>query len=711
MTRLVALVFALIAWATWASSQEVTVRSGEHDGYTRLVFNVPPNTGWVVKHRKGGARLIVDLDDVTYKTGGVFSRLTTNRLASLSQKQPGDGLELDFGCDCVASAFLYRDSMIVLDIAPGAILPPLLANIPPPQSIPKPDLSSRPNSTEVIELPSLPLGGQSFKDQLSTRLLQGADRDVLDLNLATIGPRRQPELQALPLTVGLNSNVELSTALDELNALLGSEFPQIEANPVCFTSVELGFETWADDRPFQDQVALLRAGLFQEFDRLNADRALALSKLYAYYGFGAESLQMLGLSGLQSDEAQRVAAIANIVDDQPFPHRSPFHGLQRCDSDAALWAALAERELTTDARVEAIEQSFVRLPDHLRRSLGPRLSSILVEAEQLEAARRVLRSVERVEPETTPSLANAKAEVAYAEGDGSSEESHLSEVIKAPEASTEAPLALARLVEKRWNDRGAVSLQELDLAATYAIEYRQTEMGPMMARTHVVALGLMQEFEQAFELIDTLPDSAEEPAVLDRHLQLLAERADDLTFLRQSLSLSQPQKDAVSTDTAIALSRRLTKLGFGTQAAALANRGQDRARRAERALLRAQAALQAGRPYQAVLELADDPSDAANALRIEAMIASRDFANAAALLQEVGDVQAANRYYWLANMPDRADVDSNGKFAELNATTQALADAPERIEDKPLANAVNLLDESAQARARIAALLEIVETE
>ncbi|MCX8955686.1 hypothetical protein OU790_19910, partial [Ruegeria sp. NA] len=66
------------------------------------------------------------------QTGSVFGRLTSDRLAALSQAQPGSALELEFGCDCTASACLFRNSMIVLDIAPAIALPPLLAEIPPP---------------------------------------------------------------------------------------------------------------------------------------------------------------------------------------------------------------------------------------------------------------------------------------------------------------------------------------------------------------------------------------------------------------------------------------------------------------------------------------------------------------------------------------------------------------------------------------------------
>lgn len=153
---------------------------------------------------------------------------------------------------------------------------------------------------------------------------------------------------------------------------------------------------------------------------------------------------------------------------------------------------LSDGELAPDANVEAIENAYSRLPDHLRRQLGPRLSEILVSAQQLEAARRILRSVDRIEPETTSRVAQAKASVAKAEGDSDREEELLTEVITSTDAAAESPLALARLVEKRWSERKAVSFQELDLAASYAVEFRRSELGAMMNRTYAIALSLSQ---------------------------------------------------------------------------------------------------------------------------------------------------------------------------------------------------------------------------
>ncbi|NVO56130.1 hypothetical protein HW561_10055 [Rhodobacteraceae bacterium B1Z28] len=714
MTRTCVLASLLITMATGAASQEITVRSGEHDGYTRLVFNVPPGTDWVLAQRKNGARLTVAMDDVTYRTGPVFGRLSTNRLASLSQTKPGAALEMEFGCDCVASAFLFQKSMIVVDIEPGTSLPPLIADIPLPvsrQEVQNVQPPKTPAPVAALNLSLLNRNGQGFKDQLSIRLLQGADRHILDLNLAPIGPRSSLTAESTTLPPDLSSNVSLSTVLDDLVGLPRAEFPQIEAKPICFSSAELGFNGWSDARPFPDQVAEFRAGLFHEFDRLDDARVVDLAKLYAFHGFGAEASSVLGLLETQPSDAAWVSTIARVVDERQTIAPNPFGGLQHCNSDAALWAVLTEQALASDARLEVVEQSFARLPDHLRRNLGPRLSSILVDAEELEAARRILRSVDRVERNGHPDVSQAKAEVAEAEGDDTRAEALLTEIIAAPDAAIEAPLALARLVEKRWADRGAVSSQELGLAASYATEFRRSEIGPLMMRTHAIALGLSHEFDTAFDLVRALPQGDDAAGTLNRHLQLLAERSDDVIFLRQTLEMPSDMVDALTIDTAIALSERFASLGFATQTFALANRQHDTTRRSDRARLRARAALMNGRPHQAMLELAEDTSEDAAALRVQAMDAIEDFASAGGMLRDLGDTGAANRYFWLAGLRELIDAEAVGKFADLNETTQALSNPPVRLLDTPLADAANMLRDSEAARQQIAELLKTVRQE
>lgn len=710
MIRIGLLFAVLLGGALAAHAQNLTVRSGEHDGYTRLVVQVPDDTDWVLRQRKNGAHLSVALDAAVFETGAVFGRLTTNRLTGLAQAGAGAALEMEFGCECVASAFLYQESMIVVDIAPGTVLPPLPIDLPPPlaaqdRGAPR----QRQQNLDGLTWPPLNLNASGVQTQLSTRVLQGADRELLDLNIAEVGSRQSNPTYAQPTPRGIEANISVSSVLDELDGVLGVDVPQIVTQPACISDAELDFASWSDGRALPDQIAALRAGMFEEFDRPDDEYILDLAKLYAFYGFGAEAVQALRLMGAQPIETTWVTAIAHVVDRRASNYPSPFRGLQRCAGDVALWAVLVDAHLSPKADPDLIEQAFVRLPDHVRRNLGPDLSSIFVDAQHLEGARRILRSVDRVETRTRPGVAQANARVAEAEGDTARSEVILTEVIAAPDAALEAPLALARLIEKRWSDRGAVSPKELELAAAYALEYRRSDVGPMMTRAYTVALGLSQDFDTALAQITALPADKDHTAALNRHLHLLAERADDITFLRQSLTMPKDMTGAIELDAALALADRLATLGFAQPALALANRPQDSLKRAQRARLRARAAILNNRPRQALLELSDDTSQAAQALRIKALKASDDFAKAGATSLDLGDVATANRFFWQADMIEKVDLTAGGPHAQLGATAMALSNAPARLSETPLADAKNLLTDSAETRQRIQDMLNLTQ--
>lgn len=708
MNRFAFITAAVIAAASGAAADDLTVRSGEHEGFTRLVVHVPQDTGWVLKHTKNGARLHVALKDATYDISSVFRRLTQDRLTAMSQAKPGAALELEFGCDCVASAYLFKNTMIVIDIAPGTLPPSLISDVPLPVLPENRKQEPAPGSEQALDTLALPLLNQNangFEDQLSTRLLQGADRDIIDLNIAAVGPRASTSKQEVFLPSDLEMNIQVTSILDDLEGLLGPDIPELKKRRDCVSSDELAFEDWSDGRPFAVQAAYLRSELYQEFDTVDTHKAMELAKLYAYSGFGAEAMTALNLLADQSLETDRVAAIGRVLDNGPLTENNPFAGLQRCDSDAALWAALTEGNLREDANLTAIEQSFVRLPDHLRRHVGPALSDILVDGKELEAARRVLRSVDRVNTQTNASLAHAKASVASAEGDAPKTEALLTEAIEASDATFEAPIALARLVDKRWRERGAISPKELELADSYTVEFRHADIGEMMQRTHAVALSLGQEFDAALDALAELPEDEDTTDALNRVVLILTERAEDATFSRRILALPQKQADGLTTDTAIAVANRLTELGFSRQARALANRPQDRLRTDELARVRARAALLDQRPHQALLELEDDHTEEAIDLRAEALQAAGKFAAAGALMRDAGRTDDASRLYWLADQTDEAELAQSEKFDLVIKSTLGLTAEVGRLPDTPLADAENLLRDSAETRQMIADLL------
>ncbi|WP_170459717.1 hypothetical protein [Ruegeria arenilitoris] len=709
MIRILLLTLGLNALATGVLAKDVPVRSGEHDGFTRLVLSVPAGTNWSLAHRKNGARLAVELDDVEFKTGSVFARLSAGRLEAISQADSGAPLELDFGCDCAATAFLYKDTMIVVDIAAQKALPPPSLDIPsiviPEQTSKRRPQAEAPSIEIVAPLPQLDRDG--LQQRLSTRLLQGADRELVDLNVTPPGPRASAP-EALPdIARDLPAHIQVSSILDELGKLGEPPLQPLGSLPACISDAELGFDTWSDGRPFAHQVAELRAGLFLEFDRVDGSIALKLAKLLAHWGFGSEAIQVLQLMEDASPEQEWVRAVAQIIDDQPVSEPNKLRGLQRCDGAVAMWAAMADGQLQDDAQQERMEQAYLRLPEHLRRILGPRLAEIFVNSGQLEAARRVLRSVDRVQTLQHPEVTLAQATVAAAEGDADTRDILLNDVIDNPSSDLEAPLALARLVEKKWAEGGAVSRRQIDLISGYAIELRNSELGPVMARGHALALALGSEFSAAFNILDAHRRDETWSDTRNRILHLAAERADDLTFLLYSSTLKPYELESNSTETSLLLAKRFADLGFAKQARDLTDAGSDGTRRRDRAILRARAALLENRPDLALRELAEDPSDVAERLRAQALTDMGNYTAAVEAWRDIGDEDTAARLSWWAgfNLEDVGAKDTVlGQVIDLSSALRAPV---QREPDKPISDAEQLLEASADTRQKIAELLNV----
>ena len=103
-----------------AQSRTVTLRSGDHPGYARLVLDFPgPRPPW--RLGRAGQVYLLDLDagDVRIDTSGVYRLIGRDRITGVAQNELGGPLAIDLGCDCHADAFEFGDASIVIDIRDG----------------------------------------------------------------------------------------------------------------------------------------------------------------------------------------------------------------------------------------------------------------------------------------------------------------------------------------------------------------------------------------------------------------------------------------------------------------------------------------------------------------------------------------------------------------------------------------------------------------
>lgn len=719
----------LIASAVQAA--EIDVRSGEHDGFTRLVFRIEPGTGWNLESGADAARLTIDLTDVVFRFDTVFDRIPRTRLAALNQSAPGAPLEMELACPCDARGFVQSGSLLVVDIRPrpdGAPAPPTLPPLASPITLPLvPDRLARPSpadspaagqivATRPPAFSTLPVrqAGRAVETRLYSRILRGVDQEVLTLdpgNASRAAPDTLAAQAALAETLeqGLGlSNLRVSTVVDrDLGGIRGGNASPDSHLP-CTDASRLAVDTWGSDAPFQTQLAGLRAGLYREFDAVDSDLALQMVRLYLFFGFGAEARDILSLAGANAQDHSLLSALADAVDGEPPRPGNPLAGQQACDGPAALWSALTEGRVAENADTKAVLRSFAALPQHLRAHLGPTLGDRLTEAGFVDAARQILRGTERTRTADPVSIEVVEAKLAELENKPDVQEEKLARIVTDDKASIHAPLALADLIEKRWAEGGDMSERDLELAAAFAQEYRKSEIGPRLQAAHIIALALAGRFDQAMLAVGAAGADRDQQAwteTLNRVLSRLTARSDDVTFLRHVSILPNDQFLAARLENAEQIAERLIALGFHELALRYADRPQDRKGRRDRAVLIARATLGTGRPHRALLELAGIESDEANRIRAEALYRTGDYSGAADLLAQSGDLERASRYVWISGASDPMPGTEGTGFAEIHAIGKDLLEPETEYPETPLAQARSIVENSSSMRDRIAEML------
>lgn len=112
-------------------AEVVRVTSGEHDGFTRLVFAVDPSLGWSMQNGNRSAKLVFSTEEITFNDSEVFTRIAKNRLSAIHTVEGADtsSFQMDLECNCDVKAYAYLDSYIVVDI--------LDSNVPSADNIPE----------------------------------------------------------------------------------------------------------------------------------------------------------------------------------------------------------------------------------------------------------------------------------------------------------------------------------------------------------------------------------------------------------------------------------------------------------------------------------------------------------------------------------------------------------------------------------------------
>lgn len=714
MIRLI-LLFLLALSPGLATANPVVVQSGEHDGFTRLVFNYGQTVDWQMGRSADGYELQVARDSV-YDFTEVFDLIGKGRLAAIWSDPATGALRIGVACACHAIPFEFRPGIIVVDLRDG----------PPPKgssfelaldgstpvltqkSAPRP--SARPTTSggydwlrQTAEKPETPNPFQPqqrvtidadptlqpLRDALLRQISRGAAQGVVDMAkpASPAGSGNGSGNPSVQIRVGDLPGVTSSTA-DEREALAAD-------GKICPSGTELDLASWGDDRPFSEQLPEAMHGLIGEFDKPDPGVVTKAVKFHLFMGFGAEARQLLTAFPTGSGSAPLWRSLSYLLDAEPDPAPA-FTGLAACDSAASLWAMLSD---PPPAKGEPVNQNaallaFSALPIHQRNLLGPALAERFLARGDDAAARAIRDAILRSPDASAVETDLLQASMDMQAGDPAAAQVTLESVLADP--GPHATEAMIAYVEARVAQSLPVEPDIVPALEAMVLEQSGTPLQPAVERALILAQAASGDFKSALAAV---PDQPETESEIWR---VLAFVGVDAAILEHAILPDEQARPNLPADVTEAIVRRLQTLGFAQDAA----RWIDGLATPD-VILAASVALAQGDARAALTWLAGSSDPAAQSLRAAALDQLGDADGAAKAFAASGAEDQAVASMIRARDWDQLKTTAPDPWKAAIATVLPPAD-PALIPEGPLAKSQSLIEDSTTTRQTLMALLDSV---
>ncbi|WOI56182.1 hypothetical protein [Palleronia sp. LCG004] len=594
----VAICLGVLTIAGSAEAQSVLVRTGEHDGFTRVVLNAPQGMDWSID-REGGTVRISGPGTARYDLANVYRPIARARVGTIEAAGEGD-LLVELNCACQIDSFETGSGAFVLDIvdpvegAPvevdmAALFPDDPLRLPdPPVILPGPLSRALDPSLEArAEQDILAQARRTMTEQLARGAAQ---------NLVTVSePVELPDMEEdvivaeeevrLPVTFlpdGLYPNMRVETQVDRD----GSGGPRPITDTACLPAAKFDFAAWGDPVDPFGKLRALRPELFGETGRRQGEVYAEMAKSYLYLTFGAEARALLADSPENTPDREILTEIARNMDNGLG---SPALASQlNCDSNAAILAFL-DRESPRPDDPSVLIRRYLDLPTTLRTYVGPRLAERFLDMGLTEDA-RTIRNAYRREPAVTG--AEDAFVAARIEGGSSGEgETELATVVeeRLPRAAEAMTFLLTAMT-----DRGErVPAETADQALALSFETADPARAEL-ERAVLRAIAARPAIVEAFGEIDRLKRISRGPFDEIEHdlfARILATESD-AEFLR--LMVPFAERPIADPELRLAIAERLRAESLWKQAETVIDASESIPTREER-IVRAEIAVDAGK--------------------------------------------------------------------------------------------------------------------
>lgn len=598
--------WALCAVFIWVLVQPVfaaplTVITGEHDRFTRVVVSLPKDADWQFGRVENGYALRLPIED-GYDTSGFFDLIPKDRVFDIAQDADEGELSFVVECECNAQAFEFRSDFLVIDFSdgppnPGSPFETALSYVDPvlsqpmgpatPIRIVSPDIGRLiplvPPREPLVEVQTIKAAQLPAGAPLSTsRQLDQERTNTVDSSTVT---REISESLGRGLSEGLlNGDLQPSDDVTEAEAFLdeivGQGFPgiaartsidplaippsdpseQTQTGEACLPGHLFDLASWDKGSGFHTQLHFARTKLVDAAGNVDALAIVELARLYIVFGFGKEAQQVLAFGRTNSQERQHLTALALLIEGYDVAP-DLFTSQVSCPTAVALWALLAAGSKAVDAKVDeiAIIRAFKELPPQLRPMIAPSLSNQLLRIGANEAA---FQTLEALSPDSASSVDMVLADAALTDalGDEDAAFEQLKDVARNGPRSS--PQALARFFDEGVARETQFMDADFLLADALRFENADSLIAVELADAQFAAYLSTDRFSEAQDLLRSFENQRSSTDIIIAKDELLSDataRLDDGTFLR--FMWSQDALDA-SLEVRNAISERFLSLGF-----------------------------------------------------------------------------------------------------------------------------------------------------
>ena len=507
MIRFLVLCFVL-GLCGQASARPVLVKSGEHEDFSRLVVYLPRGQEWsLIAESDTTHRFVASGLSDGFNTSEVYEMIPRTRLAEISSD--ATTLVMELGCDCEVVTQVADSGQIILDLVnvppmpadvpePVAVKPEIETSAPPWAAAPRRNLAAEATISEFVQSEP-PAPQPELRSELLEQISRAATQTLLDVpKTEIIMPQIKaaedadlPKEPARPApSLETPERLRIRTAVDQAAQASNEPYVATPSEQICAQSSDYDIASWGDDLPFGVQIGALRRKITGEFDVVSQEDALALARLYVFFGMGPEARQVLETNDLATPAAQAVGQLAWILD-----HRADDYGviksLQNCPSGPVMWLALAGRSASDMSRAQVgdITATFSALPEHLRSLIGPELIAVFMQDGDKTSA-GVIRNALGRKGEMDAGLA-----VAELAEDSDARRSALRDAIKRSDA--DSPAAVLELIESQLRAGEFIELSDIEIAGAYAQQLQGQPIAAQLKRAEILALNGNELFAES----------------------------------------------------------------------------------------------------------------------------------------------------------------------------------------------------------------------